>query len=135
MAEVLAEGVGDGRLGLHVGRCHHRRGRLVWVLVDAFSFGLDGCDFALDVSDAAAALRLVLVFLFGFRVIVFLLLLGDARLAARGCAISLLRLQAEDLLSEARKPHAGGMSVGDLLGQDWVAGHLVPIDLSVAAWA
>ena len=124
MAEVLAVRVGKARLRLQHGWCgHHGRWRLGWlrqVLAEAFPFRLDG--FAVD-------LALIFVLLLGLGMVVFPLSFGDARLAARTSAVSFLRRQAEDLLSEARESHAGGMAVGDLLCQHRIACHLVPVNL------
>ena len=124
MAEVLAVRVGKPRLRLHHGWCgHHGRGRLGWLrqkLADALPFRLDG--FAVD-------LALILVLLLGLGMVVFPFSFGDARLAARAGAVSFLRRQAEDLLSEARESHAGGMSVCDFLCQHRIACHLVPVNL------
>lgn len=59
---------------------------------------------------------------------VVLFLLGDA-IAALVCAVSPRGLDAQHGGAEAGVAHAGGVAVGDLLGEDGVVGDLVPVDL------
>ena len=123
MTEVLTVRVGKARLRLHGWCGRHGRGRLGRLrqkLADAFPFRLDGL---------AVGLALIFVLLFGLGMVVFPLSFGDARLAARARTISFLRRQAENLLSEARESHAGGMSVCDFLCQHRIACHLIPVNL------
>ena len=135
VGKVLAVRVCEARLALHHCRGrHHGRGRLGLgsrgVLADALSLGFDDCPvLALDVPDAAAWLGLVLV-LFGFR-LVFPLPLGDTTFAGCGGAVPALRLDAQHGRAESRVSHASGMAVGDGLGEDGAAGHLIPVDLVI----
>lgn len=59
---------------------------------------------------------------------VVLFLLGDT-IAALVRAVSACGLDAQHGGAEAGVAHAGGMAVGDLLGEDGVVGDLVPVDL------
>jgi len=61
---------------------------------------------------------------------IVLFLLGDARSVRRvGPLFPTGWLKAEQGGLESRVPHAGGMAVGDLLGEDGIVGDLVPVDL------
>lgn len=120
--ELLFLDAGRGR--------HHGHGGLVAeglggfgvmrLLLDAACWGLGLVGLALGVGGAVDGAC--------SGVVLFLGSLGDA-IAALVRTVSARGLDAQHGGAEAGVAHAGGVAVGDLLGEDGVVGDLVPVDL------
>ncbi len=97
--------------------------RVEVVSISAVTMLMLDADLRLDVSGVVV----VLLALGLGRVV--LLSLGDAVPSVLGGAVPTCRFEVQHLGLESGISHAGGMAVGDLLGEDGIVGDLVPVDL------